>query len=217
MSSFNWLVFFCYISVYSTVIKSREVFEKYEPNWKSLDSRPLPQWYDNAKIGIFLHWGVYSVPTYGSEWFWLNWRERRLGNYVNYMKQNYKPGFTYQDFASQFTAENFDPNEWANLFQQSGAKYVVLTSKHHDGYTLWPSNYSYSWNSVDVGPHRDIIDELSTSIRQNTDLKFGLYYSLMEWFNPMYLNDKRSKFKETVFVKNKVSVKFGRCFPKKII
>lgn len=97
----------------------------YEPNWDSLDSRPLPNWYDAAKIGIFLHWGVYSVPTFGSEWFWYYLRGQRQQSYIDYMTKNFKPGFTYQDFAPQFTAEHFDANEWATLFEQSGAKYVL--------------------------------------------------------------------------------------------
>lgn len=84
----------------------------------------------------------------------------------------------------------------------------MLTSKHHDGYTLWPSKYSYSWNSVDVGPHRNIIDELCDAIRTNTSLKFGLYHSLFEWFNPMYLSDKQKSFSDNVFVVNKVSTYF---------
>lgn len=94
----------------------------YEPTWDSLDSRPLPKWFDAAKVGIFLHWGVYCVPTYGSEWFWKYWRADKRISYVNYMKNNYKPGFTYQEFAPKFTAEHFDANEWAKLFEESGAK-----------------------------------------------------------------------------------------------
>lgn len=96
--------------------------ERYEPTWESLDSRPLPTWYDKAKIGIFVHWGVYSVPTMGTEWFWTNWRNEHVPSYVNYMEKNFKPGFTYQEFAKEFTAEHFDPNEWATIFQDSGAK-----------------------------------------------------------------------------------------------
>lgn len=94
----------------------------YEPTWDSLDSRPLPKWYDEAKVGIFIHWGVYSVPTFGTEWFWKYWREDRSRPYVKYMTTNFKPDFTYQEFAPQFTAEHFNANEWAKLFEQSGAK-----------------------------------------------------------------------------------------------
>lgn len=102
----------------------------YEPTWDSLDSRPLPKWYQNAKVGIFLHWGVYSVPSFGSEWFWTNWRNSHIPQYVNYMKKNYKPGFTYQEFANEFTAEHFDPKEWASIFEESGAKYVYNTIRY---------------------------------------------------------------------------------------
>lgn len=84
-------------------------------------------------------------------------------------------------------------------------RYVVLTSKHHDGYCLWPSNYSYSWNSVDVGPHRDLVGELANAVRERTSLKFGLYHSLYEWFNPMYVSDRDTKFNEKIYVRNKVS------------
>lgn len=94
----------------------------YNPTWDSLDSRPLPQWYDEAKVGIFLHWGIYSVPSMGSEWFWKYWRDERKQPYVEYMTKNFKPGFTYQEFASDFTVEHFDANEWSKLFAESGAK-----------------------------------------------------------------------------------------------
>lgn len=96
--------------------------EAYDPTWESLDKRPLPLWYDQAKVGIFIHWGVYSVPSFGSEWFWTNWRNAKNEAYVNFMNRNYKPGFTYQEFAHDFTAEHFNPVEWAKLFEDSGAK-----------------------------------------------------------------------------------------------
>lgn len=80
--------------------------------------------------------------------------------YVEFMKKNYPPNFTYQDFAPQFTAEFYDPDEWASIFNASGARYVVLTSKHHEGYTNWPSSFSWNWNSMDVGPKRDLLGQL---------------------------------------------------------
>ncbi len=95
---------------------------RYEPNWDSIDSRPLPSWYDEAKFGIFIHWGVFSVPSFGSEWFWERWKGSKSKNYVEFMKKNYRPDFTYADFASQFTAEFYDPVKWAKLFQDAGAK-----------------------------------------------------------------------------------------------
>ncbi|GJQ87120.1 Fuca [Trypoxylus dichotomus] len=97
------------------------VYGTYEPTWESLDSRPLPEWYDQAKIGIFIHWGVYSVPAFGSEWFWKSWKDNTT-SYVQYMNENYRPGFTYQEFASDFTAKFFVPRDWAALFKEAGAK-----------------------------------------------------------------------------------------------
>lgn len=94
---------------------------RYTPDWESLDKRPLPSWYDEGKFGIFIHWGVFSVPSFGSEWFWYYWKSGHQ-NEVNFMKKNFRPGFTYADFASQFTAEFYNPDEWADIFKASGAK-----------------------------------------------------------------------------------------------
>lgn len=96
---------------------------RYQPNWESLDSRPLPQWYDDAKIGIFLHWGVYSVPAFHSAWFWY-YLHQGSPAFVDFMKRNYRPDFTYQDFAAQFHASLFDPDQWADIFLASGARYA---------------------------------------------------------------------------------------------
>lgn len=116
-------------------------FGQYEATWESLDSRPLPEWYDKAKVGIFLHWGVFSVPSFGNEWFWSSWTGNLKmfeytflivifvggdSSYVEFMQKNYPPNFTYQDFAREFTAEFFNPTEWAELFVKAGAKYVFL-------------------------------------------------------------------------------------------
>ncbi|XP_052066650.1 plasma alpha-L-fucosidase-like isoform X2 [Mytilus californianus] len=176
--------------------------KKYEPNWESIDSRPLPGWFDDSKVGILIHWGVFSVPSILSEWFWYQWKTR-TPVLVDFMKENYRPDFTYPDFAPQLTAEFFDAEEWANLLKLSGAKYVVLVAKHHEGYTMWPSNYSWNWNSMDVGPKRDIVGEVADAIRKNTDMHFGLYHSLFEWFNPIFEQDRANGFKTQDFVSMK--------------
>ncbi|XP_032691196.1 alpha-L-fucosidase-like [Odontomachus brunneus] len=184
-------------SVSTTVIK-------YLPTWDSLDSRPLPPWYDEAKLGIFIHWGVFSVPSFGSEWFWNHWKEETTNTkYRDFMKERYPPNFTYQDFAREFTAEFFNATQWSEIFQASGARYIVLTSKHHEGYTLWPSRYSFSWNAMDVGPRKDLVGELAQAIRSKTNIKFGLYHSMFEWYNPLYLADKKNNFTTDTFVTQK--------------
>ncbi|XP_073521727.1 tissue alpha-L-fucosidase [Phyllobates terribilis] len=172
---------------------------RYEPTWDSLDKRPLPCWFDEAKFGIFLHWGVFSVPSFGSEWFWWNWQHEKSAPYVEFMNKNYPPGFSYADFAPQFTAEFFDPDAWAELFEAAGARYVVLTTKHHEGFTNWGSPVSWNWNAVDTGPHRDLVGDLGNALKKRK-LRYGLYHSLLEWFHPLYLADKKSGFKTQYFV-----------------
>ena len=107
---------------------------QYQPNWDSLDARTLPAWYDQSKFGIFIHWGVFSVPSYGggatnkgqSEWFWWDWKGRRNPWAVEFMEENYLETFTYPDFAQQFRAEMFSPSDWARLIESSGAKWARL-------------------------------------------------------------------------------------------
>jgi len=171
---------------------------QYTADWDSLDSRPLPQWYDDAKFGVFMHWGLYSVPSLQSEWFWYNWEN---GNeyLTEYMNNNYKPGFKYADFAPSFTADLFNETEFANIISNSGAKYFVLTSKHHEGFTMWPSNYSWNWNSFDVGPHKDLVGALANSVRDQ-GVRFGLYFSLMDWYHPLYLRDQSNSYATQEYV-----------------
>lgn len=176
---------------------------RYTPDWKSLDSRPLPKWYDEGKIGIFLHWGVFSVPSFGNEWFWYNWKTAQQPGVVEFMQENYRPDFTYADFAEQFRAEFYDPYKWADIFNASGANYLVLVTKHHEGFTNWPSKYSWNWNAMDVGPNRDLVGELAAAIRARTNIHFGIYHSLFEFFNPLWLQDQANGFRTQDFVKRK--------------
>lgn len=178
---------------------------RFTPDWESLDARPLPSWYDEAKLGIFIHWGVFSVPGFGSEWFWWHWQGQQPPDQscVNYMTKNYPPGFSYPEFAPQFHAQFFDPEEWADIFKASGAKYVVLTAKHHEGFTNWASPNSWNWNSVDTGPKRDLVGDLGDAVRKRS-LHYGLYNSLYEWFHPLYLYDKKNGFKTQEFVMRKL-------------
>jgi alpha-L-fucosidase len=184
--------------------------QTYKPNWESIDSRPVPSWFTDAKFGIFIHWGVYSVPSYApvipgklayAEWYWnaITEGQKSKDNPVNagsweYHKRMYGADFAYKDFAPQFRAELFDPDHWADVFQRSGAKYVALTSKHHEGFAMWPSaeaskTWGRPWNSAEIGPKRDLVGDLTTAIRAK-GLKAGIYFSLYEWYNPLWLTDK---------------------------
>ncbi|XP_064292053.1 tissue alpha-L-fucosidase-like isoform X2 [Plodia interpunctella] len=122
---------------------------------------------------------------------------------TNFMANKYPPGFTYQDFAPYFEANSFSPKSFADLFYKAGAKYVILTSKHYDGFTLFPSKHSPGWNSVEAGPKRDLVGELANSIRRK-GMKFGVYYSLFEWFNPIFLHDMQKEFQSRNYVNNKM-------------
>ncbi len=193
------LLFTCYL-LYSVHAYTQK---KYEANWQSIDSRPVPSWFTDAKFGIFIHWGVYAVPSWApvgkqyqvyskyAEWYWF----RLVNDTTNvgrafrlYHNTVYGEKTKYTDFAASFKAELFNPDQWAALFAASGAKYIVLTSKHHEGFTLWPSAESWNWNSVDVGPHRDLAGDLIKSVKA-AGLRMGYYYSLYEWFNPLYKSD----------------------------
>lgn len=181
----------------------------YEPNWESLDARPTPQWYKDAKFGIFIHWGLYSVPAWGpkgsyAEWY-LNGLNQGDSARLKYHEKNFGKDFPYRDFIKLFKAEKYNPTEWAALFKQSGAKYVVLTSKHHDGFCLWPSKESDGYNSVDGAANRDLLGDLNSAVIQ-AGLKSGFYYSLYEWDHedypadvPKYVNDHMlPQFKDAV-------------------
>ncbi|MGB7323710.1 MAG: alpha-L-fucosidase [Rubripirellula sp.] len=169
--------------------------------WAAIDARPTPQWWRDAKFGIFIHWGPYSVPAFSkvgtySEWYWMDLVQPTRKAYPEvseFHNRVYGPKTAYQDFVPEFTCELFDPDQWAEVFEQSGAKYVVLTSKHHDGYCLWPSaeadkSWGRPWSSTNSGPGRDLVGELTEAVRK-TDVKMGLYYSIYEWFNPLYASD----------------------------
>jgi alpha-L-fucosidase len=166
--------------------------QEYEPRWESLDKRPIPQWFQDAKFGIFIHWGIYSVPAWRkvtegryasyAEWYYARVMYDEESGGREFHKRNFGADFEYRDFAPLFRAELFDPGYWAELFSRSGAKYVVLTAKHHDGFCLWPtkSPYKKGWNSMDVGPKRDLVGDLTKAVTAK-GLRMGLYYSIIEW------------------------------------
>lgn len=147
----------------------------FQPNWESIKKNYKdPAWFNKQKFGIFIHWGAYSVPAYASEWYPRNMymdsavfsaqlKHERNGPhsaYTHHVKTygNHKE-FGYKDFIPMFKAEKFNPQEWISLFKKAGARYVVPVADHHDGFAMYKSNTT-RWNSVDMGPKRDVLGEL---------------------------------------------------------
>ena len=159
--------------------------DRYEPNWESLSDYQVPEWFADAKFGIFIHWGPYSVPAFGSEWYPRRTYEkdttrhasgRATGTntavYDHHVATYGDPSeFGYKDFIPMFKAENFDADAWMDLFKEAGARYVVPVAEHHDGFAMYNSSKT-RWNVVDMGPERDVLGELAEAARAH-GLKFG--------------------------------------------
>ena len=187
------------LATFPAVAQEQSPPSQYEPNPQSLQQHPLPTWFEDAKLGIFIHWGLYSVPGWAptsagelgevpfEEWFtnnsyaewYLNTLRIEGSPTQQYHQQTYGAETQYYDFAERFNEEiaDWDPDAMATLFEDVGARYVVLTSKHHDGFTLWPSGID--------NPHlpagqqsasRDLVGELAESVRDR-GMRYGIYYS----------------------------------------
>ncbi len=146
----------------------REVIEKgpYRDDWTSLTDFIMPSWYEKAKFGIFVHWGLYSVPAFNNEWYSRNMYIQGTPEFEHHIK-TYGPhkDFGYKDFIPMFTADKFDPDFWAETFAGAGAKYVVPVAEHHDGFQMYQSDLSV-YNATNMGPKRDIIGELKTAFEK---------------------------------------------------
>ncbi|CAK7214861.1 hypothetical protein SEUCBS140593_002333 [Sporothrix eucalyptigena] len=163
----------------------------------SLDRHESPDWFDGAKYGIFIHWGPYAVPGYGgppdhetyAEWFW--WYSTHHADGVDsadtysYRQRTFGRQWAYDDGFANFTAGDWDPRAWVDLFADAGATYFVVTSKHHDGFALFDTKGTSDRNSLKYGPKRDVLKELFDAARQyHPQMKRGTYFSMPEWFNP---------------------------------
>lgn len=139
----------------------------YQPEWSSLERRPLPDWYEDAKFGIFIHWGAYAVPAFDSEWYPRNMYQQDQEAFKHHVA-TYGPQtrFGYKDFFPMFTASRFDPDWWAALFHDAGARFVVPVAEHHDGFPMYRTALS-RWNAAEMGPKRDIIAELADAVRRH--------------------------------------------------
>ena len=151
---------------------------KYEANWESLSAYTVPDWFKDEKLGIFIHWGVYSVPAFDNEWYprfmYRDEVSRKGQNYYQHHIAHYGKlsEFGYKDFIPMFKAEKWDPAAWVELFQKAGARYVVPVAEHHDGFPMYDCSFT-NWNAAQMGPCRDVVAELGAETRK-AGLKFGV-------------------------------------------
>ena len=155
----------------------------FRPDWLSLKQYRTPEWYEKARFGIFIHWGIYSVPGFGNEWYSRNMYQEGTPEYAHH-RETYGPQdrFGYKDLIPLFKAERFDPRAWAKLFREAGARYVVPVAEHHDGFAMYDSELS-DWTAKKMGPRRDLLGELKTAILAE-GLHFGLssHRAEHDWF-----------------------------------
>ncbi len=175
----------------------------YENNWDSLNKRKVPEWFGKAKFGIFIHWGLYSVPAFANDKDYAEWYgfcaemndediETENQRVSNEHHKKFFGGRPYLDFKNDFKGERFDAQKWATLFKRSGAKYINFVSKHHDGYCLYETKYAPNLNSMDCAPKRDFLMELKKAM-EGTGVRFGVYHSVYEWWHPL-CNENPEKY-----------------------
>ena len=175
-----------------------EVIKKgpYKDTWESLSQYQAPDWYQKKKFGIFIHWGVYSVPAFGSEWYSRNMYIQGSPEYEHHIKTYGKHSeFGYKDFIPMFKAEKFDPDAWASLFEEAGAQYVVPVAEHHDGFQMYKSEISH-WNAFEMGPKRDVLGELGRSCNQKGMRMGASTHRIEHWFFMSHGKEFESDIKE---------------------
>ena len=155
----------------------------FAPTWESLANYTPPVWYQDAKFGILIHWGVYSVPAFGNEWYTRNMYLPDQKEYAHHLATyGAHTEFGYKDFIPNFTATNFDAAAWADLFQRAGARYVMPVAEHHDGFPLYDCSFT-EWSAAKMGPQRDLMAELAGAVRA-AGMVFSVSYHRAEnwWF-----------------------------------
>ena len=151
----------------------RRVIEEghYKDNWPSLSAHQPPAWYTGGKLGIFVHWGIYSVPAFGNEWYSRNMYNQKREEFAYHVKNfGNQKDFGYKDFIPLFRGENFDPESWADLFSRAGARFVLPVAEHHDGFAMYDTAFN-RWNSVNMGPKRDVMGQVKAAAE-----KAGLHF-----------------------------------------
>jgi alpha-L-fucosidase len=165
-----------------------------QPNWESIRANfKDPDWFRDAKFGIMMHWGIYSVPAHGSEWYERYMYDAKNTGFVRWHTDHWGPPekFGYKDFFSMFTAVKWDPDAWAQLFKDAGAKYVIASGEHHDGFSNWKSDIN-KFNAFNYGPHRDLVGDLTAAVRK-VGLKTGVANhsnNHFDWVTPLPGSDQ---------------------------
>lgn len=155
---------------------------KYKDTWQSLSQYHVPDWYLDSKFGIFIHWGIYSVPAFGSEWYSRNMYIQGSKEYEHHIKTyGLHKDFGYKDFIPMFQAEKFSADEWLDLFKAAGAQYIVPVAEHHDGFQMYKSDIS-KWNSYEMGPKRDVLEELSEAAKKRDIINGASSHRVEHWF-----------------------------------
>ncbi len=166
----------------NTPVNQKETIH-YENSWESLQQHETPEWLLDAKFGIYAHWGLYSVPAYGNEWYGRRMYEVGSDIHQHHVETYGDPAeFGNKDFVPLFKAENYDPDEWADIIKASGARYAGFALVHHDGYCLWDSDHT-RWNSMDTGPKRDLYGELVQSLRNIEGMRVIATFHHIRTFN----------------------------------
>lgn len=169
---------------------------KYKDTWDSLQQYRAPLWYEKVKFGIFIHWGIYSVPAFGSEWYSRNMYIQGSKEYEHHLKTYGKhKDFGYKDFIPMFKAENFDAGEWVKLFKDAGAQYVIPVAEHHDGFQMYDSDLSV-WNSMKMGPKRDVLGEITKECINVKLINGASSHRVEHWFFMGHGKDFDSDIKE---------------------
>ena len=170
----------------------------YADDWASLSQYRVPEWYERIRFGIFIHWGVYSVPAFGSEWYPRNMYVQGSPEFEHHVK-TYGPHreFGYKDFIPLFRAERFDPEAWVELFARAGAQYVVPVAEHHDGFQMYRSDLS-RWNAFEMGPRRDVLGELTAACRARGLVTGASSHRIEHWFFMSHGREFDSDIREPV-------------------
>jgi alpha-L-fucosidase len=168
----------------------------YEPTWESLRAYECPEWFQDAKFGIYTHWGPYSVPAWENEWYprlMYSKNDERGKEFYQHHREKWGDvsEFGYKDFIPHFTAEKFNAEEWADLFMRAGARFAGPVAQHHDGFAMWDSDLT-EWDAMDMGPKRDIVGELAAAVRKR-DMRFVTsFHHAFHWryYEPSYAIEK---------------------------